>query len=192
MTLPSWVPAQEVKPAPPPLLLVQAFVNTRDEETGADLLASAQTAGPWLSDAGLAGPQTALGPAALESARDVRESLRALLACNGGGPPPTDEQRAPLDALARASRPRLRVDPDGRILLTAGRPPGTLADGLLGLLLAVRDAQRDGSWQRLKICRNPECRWAFFDRSPARRGTWCDMASCGNVIKNRNFRARRR
>jgi predicted RNA-binding Zn ribbon-like protein len=35
-------------------------------------------------------------------------------------------------------------------------------------------------------------RWAFFDRSHARRGTWCDMAACGNMIKNRNFRARHR
>jgi len=60
----------------------------------------------------------------------------------------------------------------------------------LGLLLVVRDAQQQGTWPRLKVCRNPKCRWAFFDRSHARRGAWCDMASCGNMIKNRNFRAR--
>ena len=59
------------------------------------------------------------------------------------------------------------------------------------LLLIVRDAQRDGSWDRLKACRNDECQWAFYDRSHAGRGSWCDMASCGNKIKNRNLRARR-
>jgi predicted RNA-binding Zn ribbon-like protein len=191
VTLPSWVPPQESKPAPEPLLLVQAFVNTRDADTGTDLLTGLATAGPWLRDAGLAGPDAALAPADLESAREIRESLRALLAHNGGGPLPSDDQRAPLDALARAGRPELRVDPDGRILLTAGHSPGSLADGLVGLLLVVRDAQEQGSWQRLKICRNPECHWAFFDRSHARRGVWCDMATCGNMIKNRNFRARR-
>ena len=30
MSLPAWVPPDELKPAPEPLLLVQAFVNTRD------------------------------------------------------------------------------------------------------------------------------------------------------------------
>jgi len=191
MTLPSWVSPEETKPAPQPLLLVQAFVNTLDVEAGTDLLASPQTAGPWLREAGLAGPDPAPTPESLRWAREIRESLRALLAHNGGGPPPSEEQRAPLEALAAAGSPVLRVEPDGRVRLTADRSPGTLADGLLGLLLVVRDAQQEGNWPRLKICRNPGCAWAFFDRSPARRGAWCDMAGCGNMIKNRNYRARR-
>ncbi len=103
----------------------------------------------------------------------------------------TQQELAPLDALARAAGPQLRIDPDGRVRLTPSSR-GTLADGLLGLLIVVRDAQEAGVWQRLKICCNPECRWAFFDRSHAHRGAWCDMASCGNLIKNRNFRARQR
>jgi predicted RNA-binding Zn ribbon-like protein len=40
------------------------------------------------------------------------------------------------------------------------------------------------------VCANDECRWAFYDRSHSRRGAWCDMATCGNLIKNRNLRAR--
>ena len=67
-----------------------------------------------------------------------------------------------------------------------------MAEGLLGLLLSIRDAQADGSWSRLKLCGNPGCRWAFYDRSPAAdRGAWCEMSSCGNLVKNRNLRARR-
>src|SRR5215472_3607164 len=38
VTLPSWVPGQETKPAPMPLLLVQSFVNTWDGDHGSDLL----------------------------------------------------------------------------------------------------------------------------------------------------------
>ena len=56
----------------------------------------------------------------------------------------------------------------------------------------MRDAQRDGTWARLKACANDACAWAFYDRSRNRGGTWCDMASCGNMLKNREFRARRR
>jgi predicted RNA-binding Zn ribbon-like protein len=191
VALPSWTHPQETKPAPLPLLLVQSFVNTWAAETGTDLLGRPDSAAAWLREAGLIGPDTAVPPAGLRQAREVRESLRALLAHNAGEPRPTAEQLAPLHALARRSRPRLSVDPAGRMLLTP-QPPGSLSGGLLGLLVMVRDAQQQGSWPRLKACRNPECRWAFFDRSHAQRGAWCDMATCGNMIKNRNFRSRHR
>ena len=31
-------------------------------------------------------------------------------------------------------------------------------DALFELLLTVREAQEDGTWARLKVCANPECR----------------------------------
>ena len=52
VTLPSWVPAQETKPAPMPLLLVQSFVNTWDGDDGSDLLLDPAAARDWLTDAG--------------------------------------------------------------------------------------------------------------------------------------------
>jgi predicted RNA-binding Zn ribbon-like protein len=58
-------------------------------------------------------------------------------------------------------------------------------------LLIIRDARHGGTWARLKACSNRDCRWAFYDRSHTRRGAWCDMAVCGNLIKVRNLRARR-
>ena len=66
------------------------------------------------------------------------------------------------------------------------------AAGLLTLLLVIRDAQRDGTWRRLKACGNPDCQWAFYDRSHSGVGAWCDMATCGNRIKNRRLRQRSR
>jgi predicted RNA-binding Zn ribbon-like protein len=54
----------------------------------------------------------------------------------------------------------------------------------------IRDAQRAGTWRRLKACGNPDCRWAFYDRSHSQAGAWCDMATCGNRIKNRKLRQR--
>jgi predicted RNA-binding Zn ribbon-like protein len=191
VTLPNWVRDNESKPAPQPLLLVQAFINTRDDDAGTDLLAGLQTGAGWLREAGLVAGAGEVTPDGLRQAREVREGLRALLAQNSGGPLPGPAELAPLGALARASRPRLEVTPDGQVLL-AGGPPGELAAGLAGLLIIVRDAQRQGTWPRLKACKNPDCRWAFYDRSHGRRGAWCDMASFGNMIKNRNLRARQR
>jgi predicted RNA-binding Zn ribbon-like protein len=71
------------------------------------------------------------------------------------------------------------------------RPEADAFPALAGLLLIIRDAQRDDTWRRLKACRNPACLWAYYDRSHAGRGAWCDMAVCGNRIKNRNLRSRR-
>ena len=190
MTLPAWVPPDELKPAPAPLLLVQSFVNTRDLDLGTDLLADAGQATGWLRESGLLGPAAPAGPADLSAAREVREGIRALLARNSPGSASAASDLRPLQALAHASQPRLTVSPAGEVQLNPG-PGGRLADRLAGLLIIIRDAQRDGTWQRLKVCGNDDCLWAFYDRSHSRRGAWCDMAACGNLIKNRNLRARR-
>jgi predicted RNA-binding Zn ribbon-like protein len=189
MTSPAQIPHED-KPAPQPLLVVQSFVNTRDLELGTDLLADAATAGEWLRAAGLLGPMGTADAAELRAAREFREAIRGLLARNGRGPAPAESHLGPVQAVARASRPRLAIDLSGQVQLDPG-PGGRLADGLTRLLLIIRDAQRDGTWARLKICGNPDCLYAFYDRSHSRRGAWCDMASCGNMIKNRNLRARR-
>jgi predicted RNA-binding Zn ribbon-like protein len=190
MAPPDWSPPHVQKPAPEPLLLVQLFVNTRDFDQGTDLLAEAATANQWLHQAGLLAPETTAGAEDLHAARAARECIRSLIARSGGGPALADDDLRPLRAVTRASQPRLAIDLGGQVLLDSG-DRGRLTDGLLGLLLIIRDAQQDGTWSRLKVCANPDCRWVFYDRSHSRRGAWCDMASCGNLIKNRNLRARR-
>ncbi len=184
--LPSWYPGTETKPAPMPLLRVQGFVNTRDVEDDADRLADLPGARRWLIDAGLLDETASLTESDLELARTVREATRALIEA-----PDAPDALTPLRALAAAHRARLTVQDDGALgLENAGR--GELGDGLFELLLIVHRAQEDGSWGRMKVCANPDCRWAFFDRSRNQQGNWCNMASCGNRLKNRELRARRR
>jgi predicted RNA-binding Zn ribbon-like protein len=187
MTLPSWVPDVEDKPAPMPLLLVQSFVNTLDRDHGTDVLARDDDARAWLTEAGLLTSEAAKAAVTsdLELARQARESIRALI----GRDPLTVAELDPLDSVLAVAQPPLRITADGRVQL-CGEPADKLPDGLVYLLLIVRDAQADGTWDRLKLCGNPDCRWAFYDRSHSRRGAWCDMATCGNRIKNRNLRAR--
>jgi predicted RNA-binding Zn ribbon-like protein len=191
MPLPSWASHLEHKLAPPPLLLVQAFVNTLDLDLRTDVLAHADEARAWLADAGLRAPEQPDLAADLRLARDVRESLRAMIAYNTEGTPLTEAELRPLEQVTSQARPRLEVTAAGRVGLRTGTPAQRLADGLAGLLLTIRDAQADGSWDRMKLCGNPGCLWAFYDRSHSRRGAWCEMASCGNRLKNRNLRARR-
>jgi len=191
MTAPSWVPDQETKPAPMPLLLVQSFVNTWDGDGRSDLLLDPPAARDWLTRAGLWSADRAPDPAELHLTRGVREGIRAMLVANGGGPRPAPGGLEPLQAVAQASRPTLRVGPGGQVSLSP-EPADRSDSGLLTLLLVIRDAQRDGTWPRLKACGNPDCQWAFYDRSHSRAGAWCDMATCGNRIKNRRLRQRQR
>ena len=188
MTLRAWVPASETKPAPMPLLVVQSFVNTREVDMETDLLLDDElTARAWLTDAGL------LDPGVLEidltETRALRENIRTLLVHNGSGPSPPAAGLGAMERIAERCRFRPGVDATGRVQLDPA------ADRALApaarLLLIIRDAQRDGTWQRLKACRNDECQWAFYDRSHAARGAWCDMAVCGNRMKNRSLRSRR-
>jgi predicted RNA-binding Zn ribbon-like protein len=187
MALPGWVPDIETKPAPMPLLLVQSFVNTWEGDTGIDLLGDRASAESWLRQAGLLeGP---LGEEDQVGMQRVREAIRALLVHNAGGPAADTSDMEVLSSVAAGCLLRPDLAPHGAIeLIPAERPDRS--PHLARLLLIIRDAQREGTWARLKACRNPDCRWAYFDRSHAGRGAWCDMAVCGNRIKNRNFRSR--
>ncbi len=189
MDLPPWVSEEEDRPAPMPLLRVQSFINTLDIGTGTDLLRDPDVAREWLGSAGLIGERRDLSDGQLNAAREAREALRALVALNGAGPQMSADQVATLQRVAGSRRPAVNVDADGNVSLRP-REHGDLADGLLELLLTVRDAQADGTWARLKVCANRDCEWAFYDRSRNRQGSWCSMATCGNRLKNRRFRAR--
>jgi predicted RNA-binding Zn ribbon-like protein len=190
--LPAWYPdADEVKPAPMPLLRVHAFLNTRDVENQTDLLAEPGPARDWLVQAGLRSVEGTVSSAELDLAREIRDCLRSLLEAAGeDGELPADELGA-LRALAAEHTARVTVG-DGGALGLECPAADTVGDGLFELLLIIREAQRDGSWSRLKMCANPDCQWVFYDRSRNQQGHWCDMAVCGNRLKNRQLRARRR
>lgn len=190
--LPSWYPdAGEAKPAPMPLLRVQAFLNTVDVEDDIDRLAEPTEAREWLIDAGLLGRDGRVSAAELEVAREVRDSLRGLLEGAGDGDDVPARDLDALRTLAAGHSARLRVS-DGGALGLEGAGGDALEDGLFEILLTIRAAQEDGSWSRLKMCANPDCQWVFYDRSRNQHGNWCDMAVCGNRLKNRQLRARRR
>jgi predicted RNA-binding Zn ribbon-like protein len=191
--VPAWYPGPETKPAPMPLLLVQAFLNTRELDEGTDLFSGLDTARSWLAGAGLLVADGKLGAAELELVRDVREAIRNLVEV-GVAVDGRDLGEADLEAARRLAdnhQAKLRVCAGGVLALENARDED-VEDRLFGLLLIIRQAQEDGTWWRLKVCANPDCRWAFYDRSRNQQGNWCDMAVCGNRIKNRQLRARRR
>ncbi|WP_053241640.1 CGNR zinc finger domain-containing protein [Clostridium sp. DMHC 10] len=41
--------------------------------------------------------------------------------------------------------------------------------------------------KRMKLCQNPECKWAFYDESKNCTRKWCDN-TCATLMKVRKFR----
>jgi predicted RNA-binding Zn ribbon-like protein len=170
-------------PAPEPLRLVQEFVNTLDAETGRDLLAGPETFSAWLQEEGLAAAGHPPGDRDAAEARELREALRALLRVNAGVDP-DPEATAVVNRMSSQAPVRVALGPDGTAMLQGGGVAGTV-------LAAAGTAMLDGSWTRLKACLDPDCGWAFYDRSRNRSGQWCDT-TCGSRHKVRAYRARRR
>lgn len=51
----------------------------------------------------------------------------------------------------------------------------------------------EGDPHRIKLCANPDCRWVIYDHSKSRTRRWCEGPSgCGNLIKVRRHRARKK
>jgi predicted RNA-binding Zn ribbon-like protein len=173
-------------PAPEPLRLVQAFVNTRDIENGIDELSSAAALGRVLAELRIPVPAASLGDAELATALETREALRALALGNSGLP----VDRAHLETLERvagAARYTIALDGGGARLV----PAADGLDGALGRILAVVErSMADGSWWRLKGCPRNVCHWAFYDRSRNGSGKWCAMSVCGNRTNTRSYRRR--
>ncbi len=156
------------KAAPEPLREVQLLINSVDLEHELDWLPD------WLEERALPAEHAGRG-------RALREALRGLVLANNG---------AAFDATALelvndiAARLPLQLEPDGRLTV------GAADDALDGVVAIVLGAMLDGTWSRLKACRN--CCWSFYDYSPNRSATWCSMQLCGNRKKTRAYRSRRR
>ena len=155
------------KAAPEPLRQVQLFVNTVDLHNEVEWLPE------WLSAHGLEGEDV--------RATELRETVRALVLANNGVPLPERARKT----FNRAAR-RVGLELDERPVLGLARGE----DALDEIVAIVLEAMLEGSWGRLKACRN--CRWSFYDYSPNRSARWCSMQLCGNRTKTRAYRTRKR
>lgn len=181
----------EYKFAPEPLLAIQALANTYDFEAlerGEELLDSPDAARRWLVDSGLGIPSIKVDQDGLDRLLELRGAVRALLEVNSHG---GSAQTAVAELGRIAADYPVRLGPDAEGRLDIDLTPQASVDDVIAQLLGIAfRSQLAGEWGRLKICASDECRWAFFDASRNRGGTWCQMEVCGNRVKNRAYRKR--
>ncbi len=175
-------------PAPEPLRLVQAFVNTLDIENSVDELTSPDALHRTLVRIGaMDAGEPSLTEADLRTGLEAREALRGLALANNGVAASSEALRV-LERIAQRADYTLAFDGDESRLVATARG----LDGALGRLLAVvHESQRAGSWWRLKGCPRAVCTWLFYDRSKNGSGKWCAMSVCGNRTNTKRYRTRR-
>jgi predicted RNA-binding Zn ribbon-like protein len=175
--------------APGELELVRQFVNTLDVEEGTDAISTGEDLATWLAEKDLARPSVRASAADVGRVTAVREALRELLLANNAGEPPPARALAELNRQSQDAEVGLAFSEDGSAIVTRC---GGVDAGIATVLAIVHEAMHEGTWPRLKSCPADDCRWAFYDHSRNRSGTWCDMSECGNRAKARAYRERHR
>ena len=177
-----WVTTRRygLRPAPGGLALVQDLLNTRaNTEHGLDLLSDATHAQEWVELAAFAwaarrGVESA--PPALtdhdaSKIRDLRDTVDGLLA---GGSPHSAQR---LDGV-----PELVLLKGGEIYWApTGKGWRWVSCAILGEVLLSRHTH-NGTWERLKQCRNSVCRVTFYDRSWNTSEIWHHRVMCSQAF----------
>ncbi|MEZ4502175.1 MAG: CGNR zinc finger domain-containing protein [Dehalococcoidia bacterium] len=166
--------------------LLLAFLNTTF--AGTERIATPADYSRWLREHGVLPAGTHLNAHDVEVAHRLRDALRSVIRGNACGD--VDPNDVPtLNGFAATLPLRVRFTPSGGVNLEATE------SGVAGFHAAVLGAvfreELRGEWRRYKLCRNPDCEWAFFDESRNRSRLWCEMQTCGARAKMRAYRSRR-
>jgi len=177
-------------PAPPPLDLVQDFVNTEIAVWAVDDIATPEALADWFRSRDLLGEAAVVDASSFVRARALRRVLRELASRNTHGVLPDDELRAEFGSIAAEAVLRFELGERGDMGLA---PDADDANGALAEILSrVFEAQASGAWRRLKSCPGAHCGWLFYDGSRNASSRWCSMSICGNRTKTAAYRQRRR
>ena len=131
------------------------------------------------------------GPDMLMRARSARQAIYDVASALAAGRKPPERSLSQVRDLASETMKaaKLTRSRDGTFELSFR---GARAfDAVVGpVALSMYDLLREGSFERLKQCPQPDCGWLFYDRSKNNSRRWCDMAVCGNRMKAQRHRSR--
>jgi predicted RNA-binding Zn ribbon-like protein len=167
---------------------LRRFTHHRVQHVPSDELTSAQDLAVWMSRRGLLRPGARITPPMLETALQLRASLRAFLECD---PSERQKNKAVLRLLNKTTRlfPLVAEACDGGRMTLRPARDDALA-GLSDIVAELHGASVSGALNRVKMCASEECRRVFFDRSKPGSRRWCLSTLCGNRMKTRTYRKR--
>jgi predicted RNA-binding Zn ribbon-like protein len=124
---------------------------------------------------------------------ELREALARVLLARTEGKKPQAADLKVIDAVHARSAPFARLAPTDEgfawSLDPAAEAPDAALRPIVESAVALLTSER---LARLRRCGNSTCYWLFIDETRNCSRRWCEMASCGNVMKVRRHRARQR
>jgi predicted RNA-binding Zn ribbon-like protein len=172
--------------APGELGMVHAFLNTCHADGPRERFDSPQRMQDWLAKRALIPPEAPVSPKEFEAVRHFRDTLRALIGADTDLP--RAGPRGQFNDLARKALLIVRFDAAGKPGLV---PAGSgIPAALARIIAAIVAGEAEGTWSRLKQCRNTECQRVFYDTSKNHSAVWCSSQLCGNRMAARAYRAR--
>lgn len=167
------------------------FVNTLhwDDDVPIELIGNLADLNTWLAEHDLPSIDS---DADLQALVDLRKHARAAAeALVAGQAPAATDLEALTDALAGATGHLVLLESvGGRSQLGFGVHDHASTIVPFRIALSFANFLESGLRERLKLCANPGCGFAFVDTSTNRTRRWCYMRYCGNRFKARAFRGR--
>lgn len=127
------------------------------------------------------------------SMRNFRIELIALGARLSSGESLTDIEKQWLNGVMQAGHVRrtlTTIDQELKLQLVAVEAHWSQVMAEVAADFALTLVEGEGG--RIRICDNSDCRWMFYDDTRSRTQKYCDDKMCGNLMKVRRFRAKRK
>ncbi|MEK4368151.1 CGNR zinc finger domain-containing protein [Paenibacillus sp. FSL R5-0473] len=125
------------------------------------------------------------------SMRNFRNELIALGARLSSGASLTDIEKQWLNGVMQAGHVRrILIDQELKLQLVAVEAHWSQVMAEVAADFALTLVEGEGG--RIRICDNSDCRWMFYDDTRSRTQKYCDDKMCGNLMKVRRFRAKRK
>jgi predicted RNA-binding Zn ribbon-like protein len=168
---------------------IATFTDLMDWLEAAGALSKSQAA--KLRAAGADSPQAAQH--LLARAIEFREALARVLLARTEGRAAAGEDLRIIDAQYARTAPfaRLAPTPEGFAWSLDTAAPA-LDAALRPVVESAVELLTSSKLARLRRCGSPTCYWLFLDETRNCSRRWCEMASCGNLMKVRRHRASHR
>lgn len=133
----------------------------------------------------------------LENARDSFHKLRALIARivknTIAGEEVSERDWNPLNSIMSSAPLIQQLHKQKNKYQLLLLPMKKNLDSILAeIAISFSQVFTEGDPARIRICENDDCRWVFYDHSKNKTRRWCDAGSCGNLMKVRRFRDRKK
>jgi predicted RNA-binding Zn ribbon-like protein len=125
----------------------------------------------------------------LAKLKSVRDSLRKSCEALAGGHPVPTAELGNLNRVLKLRGAREIFQRQNGLHLEFV-PAASGWDAILAeTVRSFVETLADGGSARVKICRNGDCRWVFYDATKGKTRVWCSDKSCGNRERVRRSRA---